>query len=201
MDPVLKGHYPKVIEKPLAMLNPRAAGPDLDEIRAPIDFLGVNHYARTVIRRSLLPLVGFSVVRQAYEGVKITEMDWEVFPESFYDVLTWIRDEYGNVPVYVTENGAAFDDRLEDGRVVDPDRAEFLRTYLASMERAIRDGADVRGYFVWSLLDNFEWSEGYRKRFGLVYVDYPTQRRVVKDSGHWYAAFVAGKQRNSEGDG
>jgi beta-glucosidase len=199
MDPVLKGHYPKVIEKPLSLLNPRAAGPDMDEIGVPIDFLGVNHYARTVIRRSLLPLVGFATVRQAYEGVKITEMDWEVFPQSFYDVLTWIRDEYGNVPVFVTENGAAFDDQPQDGRVHDVDRVAFLEAYLAAMERAIRDGADVRGYFVWSFLDNFEWSEGYRKRFGLVYVHYPTQQRIVKDSGRWYASFIARQQRGTRG--
>ena len=118
-------------------------------------------------------------------------MGWEVYPEGIYELLTRIRDEYRNVPVYITENGAAFDDYLSaDDRVHDPRRTDFLRAYLTRVSRALTEGCNVRGYFVWSLLDNFEWAEGYDKRFGLVYVDYESQRRIIKDSGYWYRDFI-----------
>lgn len=117
-------------------------------------------------------------------------MGQEVYPEGLYSLAMMMKTEYGNPPVIITENGAAFEDRLEGDEVHDPKRTSYLRTYLEALSRAIAEGADVRGYFVWSLLDNFEWAQGTRPRFGIVYVDYPSQRRVVKDSGRWYARLI-----------
>ena len=115
-------------------------------------------------------------------------MGWPIAPDAFERLLARIRVEYGNPPVYVTENGAAFPDRpAPDGSVPDPRRIRFLSDYLERLHRAIGAGSDIRGYFVWSLMDNFEWAYGFEKRFGLVYVDYRTQRRTIKASGHWYA--------------
>src|SRR5207302_4563166 len=112
-------------------------------------------------------------------------------------LLHRLHEEYAGLPLMITENGAAFDDRPDaDGRVRDDDRIAYLRDHIAVVHEAIRSGVDVRGYFVWSLLDNFEWSFGYSKRFGIVYVDYPTQRRIIKDSGRWYADFIAAYQQH-----
>ena len=117
--------------------------------------------------------------------------DWEVHAPSITRLLLWIRDRYGDVPLYITENGAAFSDHRENGRVEDPERASYIERHLEAIARAIADGVPVHGYFVWSLLDNFEWTRGYSKRFGLVYVDYSTQRRVPKRSALWYRDFIA----------
>jgi beta-glucosidase len=114
-------------------------------------------------------------------------MDWEVYPSGIYNVLMWIHQNYSPPALYVTENGAAFKDELTpDGEICDERRQAYLEGYIAQVARAVQDGAPVRGYFVWSLLDNFEWSHGYTKRFGVIYVDYPTQRRILKQSGEWY---------------
>ena len=116
-------------------------------------------------------------------------MGWEIDPSGLYDVLRRITADYGPVPIYVTENGAAFADAPgADGGVADPRRVDFLDRHFRAARHAIDDGVDLRGYFVWSLLDNFEWAFGYSKRFGLVYVDYATQRRIPKSSAHWYAS-------------
>jgi beta-glucosidase len=120
-------------------------------------------------------------------------MGWEVDPAGLHDILTRVTRDYGDVPLVLTENGAAFDDVLVDGRVRDPERVEFLRSHLAACRSAVLAGVPLRGYFAWSLLDNFEWAEGYAKRFGIVHVDFQTQVRTVKDSGLWYAAFLAGQ--------
>jgi beta-glucosidase len=125
-------------------------------------------------------------------GAAYTEMGWEVFPDGLANILTRIHREYGPIALVVTESGAAFDDHLDrSGNVHDQKRIEYLREHIQTVAQVIRQGMPIKGYIVWSFLDNFEWSEGYRKRFGLVYVDYPTQRRIIKDSGRWYASFVA----------
>lgn len=199
LDPILKGRYPEELWKRLSLIRPKVKSGDMDLIHAPIDFLGINNYTRERARyRLFVPLLhlgmtGLEVPPAEFvkDGVQHTSMGWEVYPEGLYEMLSRIRDEYGNKPVYITENGAAFEDDLVDGAVHDTKRIEFLEAYTAQVERAVRDGCDVRGYFVWTLLDNFEWAEGYDKRFGLVYVDYRNgQKRVMKDSGLWYRDYT-----------
>jgi beta-glucosidase len=118
-------------------------------------------------------------------------MGWEVFPGGLSELLVRLHGDYRLPPVYITENGAAYKDRLIDGRVADVERISYLRSHIAAVADALDAGVDVRGYFVWSLLDNFEWVDGYSKRFGIIYVDYPTQRRIPKDSAIWYQALCA----------
>jgi len=121
------------------------------------------------------------------EGAEYTMMDWEVYPTGLYELLIRMHKEYHIPCLYVTENGAAFPDTVsEDGRVHDERRVNFLREYLLQAHKAITEGAPLAGYFVWSLMDNFEWAKGYDMRFGIVYVDYATQQRIIKDSGYWY---------------
>ncbi len=125
-----------------------------------------------------------------------TDIGWEIVPDAFYELLVRLRDEYAPAAISITENGAAFEDiRLHDGQVKDPERQAYIADHLAAVERAVAAGVPVEGYFVWSLLDNFEWAEGYRRRFGIVYVDYPTLERVPKSSFHWYRDFIAGHRR------
>ena len=156
-------------------------------ISAPIDYLGVNNYFRNVVA------AGPSVLD--VPNATRTAMGWEVYPEGLYKVLTRVAREYAPPSLYVTENGAAFGDvRGHDGSVRDVERTEFLASYIDAVERARRDGAPIDGYFVWSLLDNFEWAEGYSKRFGIVYVDFHTQERVPKDSFHWYKQRIGSLQ-------
>ena len=121
-----------------------------------------------------------------------TAMDWPVDADGLYELLARLRDELPGVPLVITENGAAYADYADpSGRVRDPERVAYLHGHLAAVRRAIEDGADVRGYFLWSLLDNFEWAFGYSKRFGIVHVDFASQRRTLKDSARWYAEVIA----------
>jgi len=125
------------------------------------------------------------------EGAQYTDMGWEVYPDGLYEILQWVHSEAPQLSLYVTENGAAFRDELQDGRVADGQRLEYLRQHFTQAHRAIQDGVPLKGYFVWSLMDNFEWAYGYSKRFGIVYVDYATQRRIWKDSARWYRQVIA----------
>ena len=128
-------------------------------------------------------------------GATYTEMGWEVFPDGLANILTRIDREYAPKAMVVTESGAAFDDHWDGNGVVhDQQRIDYLHEHIETVAQVIRQGVPIKGYFVWSFLDNFEWAEGYRKRFGLVYVDYPTQRRIIKDSGRWYASFVSSQR-------
>jgi beta-glucosidase len=124
-------------------------------------------------------------------GVQYTASNREVYPPAMYDLLMHIKNEYGNPPTYITENGAAFSDRVEDGCVHDELRRAFLEGYLSEASRALQDGLDLRGYLIWSLTDNFEWDLGFSMRFGLVYVDYATQERIIKDSGLWVKELIS----------
>ncbi|MFW5782967.1 MAG: family 1 glycosylhydrolase, partial [Spirochaetota bacterium] len=186
MDPILKGHYPREIAWAIRLLNRSIRRGDMELIRRPLDFVGVNHYSRYIARRTFLPIVGFQLMKPVYEGVLFTDMDWEVYPSGLFDTLTWINRTYDNPPIYITENGAAYQDRHVEEAVHDTDRIAYLRAYLRHLHRAMEDGCDVRGYFVWSLLDNFEWEYGLSKRFGLVYVDFGTLKRIPKASAAWY---------------
>jgi beta-glucosidase len=153
----------------------------------------VNYYTRSVIAYDASDPTGSRTVYQA--GKLHTEMGWEVYPEGLYEILKWVHDEYGAVPLYITENGAAFPDAPDaQGEVDDPLRVDYIRAHLEQAHRALREGIPLRGYFYWSLMDNFEWAFGYSKRFGLLYVDFETQRRTMKASGRWYAEFIATQQ-------
>jgi beta-glucosidase len=193
LDPVLRGSYPQ----DLIEVYGRAFGPleavlpgDLELIAQPLDFLGVNYYCphRVAADPASLPLGA----RHAAPVGPLTSMGWEQDPSGLHEVLTRVRRDYGDIPIAITENGAAFDDGdVVDGFVDDPARVEYLEGHLAALARAIADGVDVRRYFAWSFLDNFEWEHGYEQRFGLVHVDYATQRRVPKRSGLWYRDHIA----------
>jgi beta-glucosidase len=197
LDPVLRGRYPVDVQADTAGITgwDFVQDGDVEVIATPIDALGVNYYAPMLTGAAHPPAgPGAPTAWPGCEGVafhkapgSVTDMDWPVDPTGLLDVLVRLRREYGEVPLFVTENGAAYPDRpTPDGRIPDLDRIAYLHAHLAAAHQAISEGVDLRGYFVWSLLDNFEWAEGYGKRFGLVHIDYETQRRTWKDSAHWY---------------
>jgi beta-glucosidase len=189
LDPLFRGTYPCAL--PYA---PPVRPGDLQAIAAPLDFLGVNYYFRVVAEAANGEgdFPGFAHV----PGATYTDMGWEVHPESLYECLVRVARDYEPPAIHVTENGAAFGDvRLHDGSVSDPERRDFLSGHLGAVERAIAAGAPVQGYYVWSLLDNFEWAHGYAKRFGIVYVDYPTLERIPKSSFDWYRDHIAAQRQ------
>jgi beta-glucosidase len=201
-DPVLRGSYPEGF----AELMPGPVEEDLRTIGSPIDFYGVNYYNPTRVAGTSTPVPPGSPVVGAdlpfvllpVEGYPLTDFGWPVVPEGLRDLLVMMDHEYDRLlpPVYVTENGCAYDDALDGaGRVADDRRIAYLDGHLRAVGQAIEAGVNVRGYFTWSLLDNFEWAEGYTKRFGLVHVDYATQQRTPKDSYRWYAAMIAENHR------
>lgn len=187
-DPIYKGVYPNFPNRLIKVFARNVKNGDMNIIKQPIDFLGINHYTPTRVKRTLMPIPGFEPVNP--QG-PLTEMGWEVNPNAFYDLLTWVKNEYGNPPIYITENGAAYPDVLENGEVRDPQRTQFYREYLTAMKRAMNEGVKVQGYFVWSFMDNFEWAFGNTKRFGLYYTNYETQDRILKDSGKWFRNMIA----------
>jgi len=191
LDPVFHGRYPPELAEIFGPAWPQWPEADYRLISQPIDFLGVNYYTRSVTRfDAAAEPVRAAAVHQP--GAVYTEMDWEVYPRGLTDTLRWVRDRYGDLPLYVTENGAAFDDPPPGaGRLEDGPRVEYLRAHLKALRAALEAGVDVRGYFVWSLLDNFEWVLGYAKRFGLVHVDFQTQQRTLKASADYYARVIA----------
>jgi beta-glucosidase len=191
LDPVFHGCYPDEMPEIFGRAWPEHPAADFDLIQEPLDFLGINYYTRGVTRHDdrVWP-VKASAVRQPQHVY--TETGWEVHPEALTAVLLWVKEQYGDVPLYITENGAAFYDppKPVDGRVDDPLRVHYYREHLRAAHAAIRHGVDLRGYFAWSLLDNFEWSLGYSKRFGLVHVDYETLRRTPKSSARFYSEVI-----------
>jgi beta-glucosidase len=191
LDPVFLGRYPDEMNEIFGAAWPDFPAGDLEHIRRPIDFLGINYYTRKVTRHDpeALPVRAIGV-RQPQHAV--TETGWEVYPEGLADTLHAIRQRYGDIPLYITENGAAFYDPPVAGPqgIEDPLRVDYLREHLRVAHRLIQEGIDLRGYFAWSLLDNFEWSLGYSKRFGIVHVDYATQRRTPKASARFYSEVI-----------
>lgn len=192
LDPVYRGEYPPELPEMFGEAWPEHPSADFRTIGEPIDFLGINYYTRGVVRHddSALPFRASSVPQT---HATRTELDWEVHPESLTRVLRWVKDRYGDVPLYITENGAAFRDppRAAGGRVDDPRRVEYLREHLRAAHAAMQAGVDLRGYFAWSLLDNYEWACGFSKRFGLVHVDFETQLRTPKASALFYRDVIA----------
>ncbi|SCF10015.1 beta-glucosidase [Micromonospora viridifaciens] len=194
LDPLLRARYPQDVVADLAAEGVRipVRDGDLATIATPIDVLGVNFYFGQLFsgvdeRGRDRDDEGRPVRRAVRRDLPRTAMDWEIVPDSFTDLLVRLSRDYPGVPLVITENGAAFDDRPNpDGFVADDDRVAYLAEHLRAVARARQAGADVRGYFAWSLLDNFEWAYGYDKRFGIVRVDYDTQRRTPKRSAYWY---------------
>jgi beta-glucosidase len=187
LQPLVTGAYHKALMTGLLGLPKRIRPGDMEAIQTPIDFLGVNSYTRAKVKRVRFSLLGYEGVLPDPAQVECTDMGWEVAPSAMYDLLMWVHREYPKLRLVVTENGAAYPDVVGAGGAVDDARrTSYLERHLAEVQRAIADGCPVDAYYVWSLLDNFEWTHGYEKRFGIVHVDYATQRRTIKQSGHWY---------------
>ncbi len=193
LDPIYKGDYPDFMKEVFADFLPEIEEGDLAEIheKGRPDYLGVNFYTRSVVANDPQSFPPMSVKMIPQPQNEHTEMDWEVSPEGIYNIIMRMHTQYSPGDIYITENGAAFNDVVENGEVHDERRVAYYRAYLANIHRAIQDGAPVKGYFAWSLMDNFEWAEGYTKRFGITYVDYETQERILKDSGKWYSQAIA----------
>jgi beta-glucosidase len=186
LDALFGGRYPEDMVRLYGNAMPEIAPGDMELISQPTDVLGINYYTRSLVAYDpqTLPLQTQRVVPP---GAPVTAMGWEVYPEGLYQVLTRVHADYAPRRMLVTENGAAYDDVVVDGAIDDADREAYLREHLLQAYRAVEEGVPLWGYFVWSLLDNFEWAWGYGKRFGVIYVDYTTQERIVKRSGRWYA--------------
>jgi len=183
MDAVLEGRYPADVLEHLGRDAPHCETGDAQQIRQRLDFVGVNYYTRS-----------FASTGEPWSaekaGAAITAMGWEIYPAGLAEHLTRMARDWQCPPIIVTENGAAFDDVLTDGEVDDSARVDYLASHIGAVAEAARQGVPMAGYFVWSLLDNFEWASGYAKRFGIVHVDYETQQRTPKQSARWYARLL-----------
>lgn len=194
IEPLMRGQY---LPQQLDYLDSIGARPvildgDMELISTPADFLGINHYFSYFV--SAKHGDGFVPPKP---GLPVTDLNWPIYPNGLRDMLIRVTKEYGSMPIYITENGAAFNDQVSpDGQIHDTRRVEFLRGFISALGEAIEAGVDVRGYFVWSLMDNFEWNKGYDPRFGLIYMDYTTQKRIVKDSGRFYADVIRANSVN-----
>ena len=203
LEPLFRGSYPEGFFASMGVSAPPIQEGDLALIATPVDFLGVNYYSRKVVRapegaEAVNPFNpnGFAEI-ESLPGATYTLMGagWEIYPGGLTDMLLRVQRDYAPRAIMVTENGAAFEDRWDgDGHVSDQQRLNYVRAHIQALAEAQARGVPLRGYLLWSLLDNFEWGEGYSKRFGVVYVDYATQRRIVKESGRWYAAFIAAQR-------
>jgi len=188
IKPIFDGKYPEIMQQLPENCHPDIHPEDMAIISHPVDFLGVNFYTRAVYKASdsdyfeELPATG-----------KLTDIGWEVYPQAFSQLLISLNERYDLPPVYITENGAAIDDKIVNNEVIDQDRIDYYQQHLLAVNEAIESGVDIQGYFAWSLMDNFEWAEGYLKRFGIVYVDYDSQVRTIKKSGIAYKALISNR--------
>lgn len=187
MDPLFLKQYPQGADLPDMTARDVVQPGDMDTIAQPLDFLGVNYYTRIWASASTPPV-------PSPNAMGTSDMGWENYPQGLTELLCKINADYTLPPVYITENGCACADILVGGKVHDPARIQYLHTHLAALQAAMAAGVDVRGFFYWSLMDNFEWNSGYAKRFGLIHVDYATQQRTLKDSALWYRQMM-GKHR------
>lgn len=201
-EPVLLGRYPEDVLEVLEPLSLPIREGDLARIHEPLDFAGLNLYTRAFAYHDPdVPLIEAMIDREyRVPGAAYTNFGWEIYPEAIHESLMRFRNEWGDPPVYVTENGMSRPDEIVDGRVEDPERIAYLAAYLAQVRRAMDEGVRVRGYFIWSFLDNFEWAEGFTKQFGLVHVDFATQRRTPKASALWYRDLIASDGYDLSGD-
>ena len=211
LDPLLRGAYPEDMLRHYRAVSDFSfvRDGDLERISQPLDFLGVNFYMRHTVRdeagggasrlRTAMRFADLGAETVLPDGIETTAMGWPVEPDGLTELLVRLDEEYTKLPIYITESGAAFHDYADpEGVVNDEERVAYLDAHFRAAREAIERGVDLRGYFVWSLLDNFEWAEGYSKRFGLIHVDYPTQRRTPKASGRWYREVI---RRNGPPDG
>lgn len=183
-NPIFKGHYSLSAYEIVGENMPKIQDGDMALIAQKLDYLGINFYSRNVISAQ--------GIVSSIPGSQYTDMGWEIHAPALRRLLNRINKDYHLPPIYITENGAAFKDEVSaDGKVHDERRLDYLKNHFIQTNLAMQDGVDVRGYFVWSLLDNFEWAYGYAKRFGIVRVDYETQERIVKDSGNWYSRVIS----------
>jgi beta-glucosidase len=194
LDPVFLGRYPDEMREIFGEAWPEWSDEDMRLIKQPIDFVGINYYTRKVEQHhpDFLPLRTKHVPQPDHIH---TETHWEVYPEALTKALMWVTERYGKPAIYITENGAAFYDppHTIDGRVEDPLRVDYFRQHLRAAHEAMKQGVNLKGYYAWSLLDNYEWAHGYSKRFGIVHVDYSTQQRTIKSSGRYYAEVIRTK--------
>ena len=187
LDPIFKGYYPLAAHELVGENLPKIQDGDMALISQHLDFVGINFYSRN--------LVSAAQKIDEVPGSEYTEMGWEVCAPALRRMLVKINHDYHLPPIYITENGSAFQDEVSpDGKVHDPRRLDYLKQHFIQTRLAMQDGVDVRGFFVWSLLDNFEWGHGYTKRFGIIRVDYETQKRTIKDSGEWYRKVISTNQ-------
>jgi beta-glucosidase len=196
LDPLFGRGYPTDMVELFGDRFPAVDARDLEMIAAPIDFLGINYYYPAFVRAAPtdaepLGFANLSPAELAAAGYEITEMGWPVVPDGLSELLTRIHRDYAPPAIYITENGAAFADQIVSGTVDDPRRVAYLHGHLNAARQAIAAGVPLRGYFLWSLMDNFEWAFGYSKRFGIVYIDYGTQARIPKSSAAWYRRVIA----------
>lgn len=194
LKPLFKGQYPEEMKE----IYQREKGwfefpaEDFEIITEKIDFLGINYYSRVVVKDNPASdhLLKKDVIKP--EGGKFTDLGLEIFPQGLYDILFKVKDNYtGELPLLITENGAVFEDQVISGKVNDQARIDFYRDHFISAYRAIQDGVPLKGYYIWSLMDNFEWAHGYGKRFGIIYVDYSTLKRIPKESAYWYKQVIS----------
>lgn len=191
IEPVLGMGYPESDLPVLKKLRKYFEPGDENLMAFDFDFIGVQSYTREIVKYSLfVPYLNAAIVKAMFRKVPLTTMGWEVYPPSLYQVLKKFNEYEGIKKIYVTENGAAFPDTFTNGEVNDTDRVKYLQEHIAEVLKAKQAGVKVEGYFVWTLMDNFEWAEGYHPRFGLVHVDFETQQRTVKSSGYWYKNFL-----------
>jgi beta-glucosidase len=191
IEPILGMGYPVEDLPVLTKMDKYIFPGDIEAMKFDFDFIGIQLYTREIVDYSYLtPYIHASIVQAKNRNVEITEMGWEVYPPSIYEIIKKFNKYPGIRQLYITENGAAFPDEVKEGVVDDPKRAAYLQNYLEQVLKAKNEGFKVGGYFVWTLTDNFEWAEGYHTRFGLIYVDFDTQQRIIKSSGKWYADFI-----------
>lgn len=190
LDPLVGRNYPHDMVIAFGDTMDFMQAGDLEKIAVPVDFVGINYYTRGIARSSQVSEEE-NAKREVFPNDERTDMGWEVYPEGIYNLLGRLYFDYDFPAIYITENGAAYPDLIgSDGQVDDPARLSYIKRHLQQVHRAIEIGAPVKGYFAWSLMDNFEWSYGFTKRFGLIYVDYETQQRIPKSSARWYAQVV-----------
>ena len=183
MDPLFKGSYPQDMLEAFGQAAPLIHPEDMAQIATPVDFLGINYYTRAMASSD-------GSWQKDLGGRRLTDMGWEIYPEGLSELLLRLHHEYPLPPTYISENGAAFSDACVDGKIKDTDRIDYLASHITAVHDAIQQGVPMAGYMVWSLLDNFEWASGYEKRFGIVHVDYSTQKRTPKASALWYRDFL-----------
>ncbi len=183
IDPVLKGEYPQIVLERILDKAPMILEGDMAIISAPVDYIGINYYSRDVVRFD----ENGDIEKVAIEGAEHTHIGWEIYPQGLTDLLVRLNERHENLPpIYITENGAAGNDECVSGQVNDEQRVRYFQTHLEALDNAINAGVAVKGYFAWSLMDNFEWAFGYEQRFGIVHVDYQTQQRTLKQSAIAY---------------